>query len=824
MRILGIYLENIRSYRNSVIVFPNKGVIAIHGASGSGKTSILMAISFALLGLVPRSWHGNEVFEAFAYPTGEDLLRAGSNYGKVRLLIQADRLYLIERTIVRVGDRIESRGGRIEIYEIEGEEIKLKRYEPYSSKEEMDRRIREILKIREVEKGKPLLFTNVLYAPQFNVHEILMLDSEKRREIIERALGLERYREFRRNYEKLISKALNKEISSIDNKIEIYRQQLIQLDKEKINREKNELEKKLSSIKNEMIALENRLSELENRKGGLESDRDKYRDMESELKALIQKRVEINEEIERIKKELSKLGDLVELSPHDLSNLRERISKEEQEIESKITKLREELVMIDKEMNELESTLSEKEREEKRFRDMLMSKQRDISYWSARLDEKKRDLKEVNELIAIGKCPVCRQPITHEHGYALINEITREMEDIETRLKQFDNEYESLSKALKDVQHEIESLRGRINDLRKRRNVVEDEIWELSKRSNLLKERKGQLDKAEVMLDKLRKALEELESLKSVENRLNDIERSKVEIEGELEKVNQEINVIRKEIERLSREYYSISADIKVLENKLLSIVELEKSLENLEKQAKKLHRLRDILAKINNVVDIVEKEISKIMLETFRGFFYNFLALLIPDQPIEVVIGDDLSVMPRIRIGERTYDLRSPSGGQDIAISLAYRLALNATVRQYSPMLKKAVLILDEPTTGFSRELVDRLKSVLREIGRLEGQVIIVTHDDSLIEAGDCKIRLRLDQRNHETIISYEECLIENVDFDEYRRVIENVLRGVIRSKNVQEQVTDISTRGFRSEIRIISESAKKNILDFSKKDKSQV
>ncbi|MEM1864577.1 MAG: SMC family ATPase, partial [Desulfurococcaceae archaeon] len=143
---------------------------------------------------------------------------------------------------------------------------------------------------------------------------------------------------------------------------------------------------------------------------------------------------------------------------------------------------------------------------------------------------------------------------------------------------------------------------------------------------------------------------------------------------------------------------------------------------------------------------------------------------------------------------------------------------------RQYSPMLKKAVLILDEPTTGFSRELVDRLKSVLREIGRLEGQVIIVTHDDSLIEAGDCKIRLRLDQRNHETIISYEECLIENVDFDEYRRVIEDVLRGVIRSKNVQEQVTDISTRGFRSEIRIISESAKKNILDFSKKDKSQV
>jgi len=53
-------LENIRSFKNCHITFP-KGITLFEGDVGSGKSSILMAIEFALFGL------GNQ--------KGESLLR-----------------------------------------------------------------------------------------------------------------------------------------------------------------------------------------------------------------------------------------------------------------------------------------------------------------------------------------------------------------------------------------------------------------------------------------------------------------------------------------------------------------------------------------------------------------------------------------------------------------------------------------------------------------------------------------------------------------------------------------------------------------------------
>jgi len=52
MKIKKIKLKNIRSYESQEIEFP-EGSLLLSGDIGSGKTSILLAIEYALFGLQP---------------------------------------------------------------------------------------------------------------------------------------------------------------------------------------------------------------------------------------------------------------------------------------------------------------------------------------------------------------------------------------------------------------------------------------------------------------------------------------------------------------------------------------------------------------------------------------------------------------------------------------------------------------------------------------------------------------------------------------------------------------------------------------------------
>ena len=69
-------VQNIRSYENFEVLF-NKGSTLLAGDIGSGKTSILLAIEFALFGLQPGQ-------------KGASLLRNGQDEGFVELEFEVD--------------------------------------------------------------------------------------------------------------------------------------------------------------------------------------------------------------------------------------------------------------------------------------------------------------------------------------------------------------------------------------------------------------------------------------------------------------------------------------------------------------------------------------------------------------------------------------------------------------------------------------------------------------------------------------------------------------------------------------------------------------
>lgn len=89
--------------------------------------------------------------------------------------------------------------------------------------------------------------------------------------------------------------------------------------------------------------------------------------------------------------------------------------------------------------------------------------------------------------------------------------------------------------------------------------------------------------------------------------------------------------------------------------------------------------------------------------------------------------------------------DVSHLSGGERTAVSLAYRLALAHTIHVLLPHLGTAgIIMLDEPTEGFSREQLERVCEVLREL-RMD-QILLVSHDQQLEGCVDHILRIRKD------------------------------------------------------------------------------
>ena len=130
-----------------------------------------------------------------------------------------------------------------------------------------------------------------------------------------------------------------------------------------------------------------------------------------------------------------------------------------------------------------------------------------------------------------------------------------------------------------------------------------------------------------------------------------------------------------------------------------------------------------------------------------FDSFFQKWFSMLIDDEILKVRLDEEFS--PLIEQAGHEIEYLNLSGGEKTAAALAYRLALNQIINTFVSEIKtKDLLILDEPTDGFSSEQLDRLRMVLDEL-KTE-QIIIVSHE-SKIESFVDRI-IRLEKNEHVT------------------------------------------------------------------------
>jgi exonuclease SbcC len=114
---------------------------------------------------------------------------------------------------------------------------------------------------------------------------------------------------------------------------------------------------------------------------------------------------------------------------------------------------------------------------------------------------------------------------------------------------------------------------------------------------------------------------------------------------------------------------------------------------------------------------------------EDFSKIFSEWFSLLVSDT---ITVKLDESFSPVIRQNDYDIEYEYLSGGERTAVALAYRLALNQTINSILSRIKtRDIVILDEPTDGFSESQLDKMRDIFNQLK--VKQLIIVSHEQKI-------------------------------------------------------------------------------------------
>src|SRR3989338_1522998 len=256
MIIKKLKLENIRSYSSSLVTIP-EGSILLSGNIGSGKSSILLAVDFALFGLRQKELSGN------------GLLRNGEDAGSVELEFEIDdKIIEIKRTLKRTGKNVKQNTGFLSI---NGNKESL-------SALELKERILGLLGYPKslLTKSKNLIFRYTVYTPQEEMKEILIGDQDIRLDTLRKVFGIDRYKRIKENSRILLSN-LREQKRKIEGKIRFG---------QKIKNKLYEKKKEIEGLENKIMVLNDLKKEFSINQKVIESKSEIIKNKEEELKAI----------------------------------------------------------------------------------------------------------------------------------------------------------------------------------------------------------------------------------------------------------------------------------------------------------------------------------------------------------------------------------------------------------------------------------------------------------------------------------------------------------------------------------------------------------
>lgn len=769
MIIKRIYMENIFSHKRTEISF-ERGLIAIVGPNGAGKSSIIEAIFLALFD--SGSQLSQEILRTGRSKKG--IVRIGASGALIELDFEADgMLYRVRREYDADGGSVGHVLSRI----MDGKEIMLAR-----GVSEVTKYISKILGAED-----PKIFTSTIFSRQDMLGQILEMTPSERKLKILGLLGhreLEVSREVVREAAGMAERILG-ELSSDEANLKKLR--------EAVSRDRAErqgLERDLEAVTRKIAEFESRRDEIASKLGVVERLLEILREIENLERAeasvrKLEKEIrEIDDELGFMKNAGLDLDVIRQLSTtyrssYECLKKEEQLRKKIEVYEDSINKIKSEIysdqVRKDLEALEIDPGLG---------LEKILEKLEDL------IDRKSRRLSEIGGLINMyrsllnirpegNRCPFCGRELdldamshisekhrleidrlgSEEHRLMMdVNRARAIRSKLESRYKELRNYSEKLEESRRELeeiekcsskgreiclsltdklraagyqvspetecQELLDSVEGRLRSLIERRAILEKRLgedrslYDASRLEDLRRE-----------ADRIINSNEWLRGVASYSDLKASLEKERNKIQKDLEDLGRRLGTIKGKLEMLVKNMEEREKEIALIEDRVRKKPSIEGALKILRIFERKILGGEGLIAQmlIQMFIKNLETEVNK----SLRTFSREFTVEIESDFNINIKAG------PR-----ETLSINSLSGGEKTMLAIAFRIALAKILLGRLP----SIMILDEPTQNLDVENKSRLFDMIREITGILEQVIVVTHDEEIIERADKIIRVAIE------------------------------------------------------------------------------
>jgi len=787
MKLKSLKLENFRQHEDSYLEF-NDGITIINGSNGSGKSTILEAITWAIYGI--EAARGNKDTIKF-------------NRAKPRSKVRVELVFELDKDVFTVIRQLD----KAEVY------LGDNTAPVVTSQQEVTRYLTEKTGMTKNE------FFNTYFTGQKELNFLKNQGPVERKKFISRVLNYDKIRE--------AQEAARSDKNGLEKEIFGMQQGLHDIDD--LNRQKDEIRVKLDKIRDELDkkqihfnTISDKLLQIEPQWEEIKIVKETFDKFNWEKKSLNEKKEYLEKNITNLSgqiknledknKQLSdmakieeeyreldkKIKDQEALQEKDalrqkfvlkIKNLEEEINAKQQQLDetvksgqdkkAKIEKLpaiNEEINNLNNKIQQIESDLSAQKREKE-----VLIKQK-----QAEIEKIKKQLSVIQDKGEDGACPTCERPLKDEYDKVTGN-FQSQIDNLSTEINTIRQEQEKLSEppaVLEDFKKQKDSKQKEYNEYllvkgdydaeRERYKKVKSEIdnsqkelknagQELMKfpegfNMDTLKQLREQIVPLREQYEKILALKAELSGFDRVKNNHEEALKTKEDVEVRLKAIDEDLNKLNyseekyKETEKIYHETKEIfyksreeliktEAEEKNTAKELQHINKIEEAnreksllIKQKQEEINLLYELDRFYAqlweKLNNNA---RPEISDLAGKFLSDLTDNRYSMLELNEKYEICLHDDGEIKPVI------------SGGEEDIVNLCIRLAVSQIIAQRSGKAL-SLLILDEIFGSLDENRRANVVQLLRNLTDHFEQVILITHIEDIKHDIDNIINIEFD------------------------------------------------------------------------------